>query len=117
MRRRARCREAGVATVLALPLLGALTLAAVLLAVVSGAVVAQRRVASAADLAALAGAAALARGGDGCEHASAVSRRNGAELVSCRASTTEVWLTVRTELPLRFGRSLTVSARSRAGPG
>lgn len=114
--RACRTSEAGSATVLVLPLVGALATATVLLAVVAGAVVAQRRVASAADLAALAGAAALQRGADGCAEAALVSRRNGGEVFSCRASATEVRVTVRAHGPRLLGRSLTVSAQARAGP-
>lgn len=116
MRARRRTCEAGSATVLVLPLLGALMVSTVLLAVVAGALVAQRRVAAAADLAALAGAGANQRGGDGCAEAAAISRRNGAEVVSCRVSAAEVRVTVRAQLPVSFGRSLTVSASARAGP-
>lgn len=116
MRARGRTGETGAASVLVLTLVGVLAAGTVLLAVVVGALVAQRRVASAADLAALAGAAALQRGADGCAAAAGVSRRNGAELVACRSSEGVVQVTVRTDLPVRFGRSLTVSARARAGP-
>ncbi len=116
MRARDRTSETGSATVLVVPLLGVLAMATVLLAVVAGAMVAQRRVASAADLAALAGAAALQRGADGCAEAAVVSRRNGGEMITCRASEEAVQLTVRVELPVQLGRSLTVSAQARAGP-
>jgi secretion/DNA translocation related TadE-like protein len=111
-----RGSERGSATVLALPLLGVLTVATVLLGFVAGAVVAQGRAAMAADLAALAGAAALQRGGDGCAEAAAVTLRNGAEVVSCRIGGAQVWLTVRCETAALFGRTLPVTARARAGP-
>ena len=117
MRRRDRASsERGSATVLALPLLGALAVTAVLLGFVAGAIVAQRQAATAADLAALAGAAALQDGGDGCAEAAAVTVRNDAEVVACLVSGAELRVTVRTETAALFGRSLTVSARARAGP-
>lgn len=116
MRRPRRVSERGSATVLVLPLLGALAVTAVLLGFVAGAVVAQRHAATAADLAALAGAAALQDGGDGCAEATAVTVHNDAEVVACRVSGAELQLTVRAETAALFGRRLTVSARARAGP-
>jgi secretion/DNA translocation related TadE-like protein len=116
MRAGGRTSERGSASVLVLTVFAALAVGTVLLAVVAGAVVAQRRAAAAADLAALAGAAALQRGADGCAAAAGVSRRNGAELLACRASGDVVQVTVGAELPVRFGRRLTVSAQARAGP-
>ena len=113
---RRRASERGSATVLALPLLGALTVAAVLLAFVAGAVVTQRRAASAADLAALAGATALLSGGDGCAEAATVALRNDASVASCEVDGTQLRVTVRAETAALFGRGLTVSARARAGP-
>jgi secretion/DNA translocation related TadE-like protein len=116
VRRPGRASERGSASVLALPLLGALAVTTVLLGLVAGAVVAQRQAAAAADLAALAGAAALQAGGDGCAEAAAVTVRNGAEVVSCLVAGAELRVTVRAETAALFGRSLTVSARARAGP-
>lgn len=114
---RVRTSQRGSATVLALPLLGALTVAAVLLAFVGGAVVTRRQVASAADLAALAGAAAIQHGLAGCAQAAAVAARNGAELDTCTVDGSEVRVVVRAGTAELLGRSLTVSARARAGPG
>lgn len=116
MRLPGRTTERGSATVLALPLLGVLAVATILFGFVAGAVAAQRRAATAADLAALAGAAALQGGGDGCAEAAAVTVRNDAEVVACVVSGAELRVTVRAETAALFGRSLTVSARARAGP-
>lgn len=116
MRPRCRSRQRGSASVLALPLLAALTIAAVLLAFVGGAVSTRRRVAAAADLAALAGAAELQRGGDGCTAAAALAARNDATLSSCRVAGPGLQVTVQAETATLFGRSLTVTARARAGP-
>lgn len=116
MRRRSRSSQRGSVTVLALPLLGALTVAALLLALVAGAVSARRRAAAAADLAALAGASAVQRGEDGCSAASSIAARNGAPLDTCVVEGAHVLVTARAETASLLGRGLTVSARARAGP-
>lgn len=112
-----RSSERGSATVLALTLLGALGLAGLLLSFVAGVLVTQRRVEAAADLAALAGASALQRAGDGCAAAREVARRNGAEVVACRALGAELRVAVHAETAGLLGHSLTVSGQARAGPG
>lgn len=114
---RARSSQRGSATVLALPLLGAVTVAAVLLAFAGGAVATRRHVASAADLAALAGAAAIQHGRAGCAAAAAVAARNHAELSACSVEGSQVRVVVRAETAPLLGRGLTLSARARAGPG
>ena len=108
--------ERGSASVLAVVLVGALSVAAVLVAAVGAVVADQRRVASAADLAALAGAAAVQSGRDGCASAGAVARRNEARLASCVVTGPVV--TVRTARDTRplLGRRLTVRSAARAGP-
>ena len=115
--RRVAVDERGSASVLAVVLVGALSVAAVLVAAVGAVVADQRRVASAADLAALAGAAAVQSGRDGCASAGAVAHRNAARLASC-VVTGQVVL-VRTHAadtaPL-LGRRLTVRSAARAGP-
>ena len=75
--------ERGAATVLAVSFLGVLVLVGAALGVVAAMVVAHRAAESAADLAALAGAGALADGGDPCAAAAAVATGNGARLDSC----------------------------------
>lgn len=117
MRQAGRFSERGSATVHAVTMLGALSLAGLLLAFVGGVLVAQRGVEAAADLAALAGASDLQDGGDGCAAAREVARRNGAEVVACRAADSELRVTVRAETAALLGRSLTVSGQARAGPG
>lgn len=108
--------QRGSASVLAVVLVGALSVAAVLVAAVGAVVADQRRVASAADLAALAGAAAVQSGGDGCASAAAVARRNAARLASCAVVGSAV--TVRTSRETRplLGTRLTVRSAARAGP-
>lgn len=117
MKRPRRSSQRGSATVLALPLLGTLTLAALLLALVGGALATRRSAASAADLAALAGAAAVQQGRDGCAEAAAIAARNGAVVSECRVEGRELRVTVRAEAARLFGRGVTVTARARAGPG
>jgi secretion/DNA translocation related TadE-like protein len=102
--------------VLALPLLGALTVAAVLLAYVGGALTTRRKVAAAADLAALAGAAELRTGGDGCAAAATVAARNGGTLGPCTVHGLDLSVTVTARTAPMLGRRLVVSARARAGP-
>ncbi len=76
--------ERGAVTMLVIPMLGVLVLAALLLAFQGGVVISQRRAQAAADLAALAGAAALQQGHAACDSAADVAARNGARLRSCR---------------------------------
>ena len=111
--------QRGAATVLVMPFVGVLALVTVVLAFQGGVLVTQRRVQAAADLAALAGAAALQRGDDGCVAASAVAGRNGARLSDCQVSGTagrDVVVTVERDGPAVLGRSVTVEASARAGP-
>jgi secretion/DNA translocation related TadE-like protein len=93
----------------------ALTVGALL---VVSAVVASHRAQSAADLAALAGAAALVGGetaASACSAGATMATRNGARLASCRAGPDlSVELTV--EVAATSGRVGTATARSRAGP-
>ncbi|GAA1733806.1 Rv3654c family TadE-like protein [Brachybacterium phenoliresistens] len=74
---------------------------------------AQARADTAADLAALAGADALAAGsGDPCPIAGEVARRNGAQLASCAVAGRDVIVTVAVDA----GALPPVSGRARAGP-
>lgn len=108
---------AGLVAVVAFGLLSILVLASV--ATSAG------RAASAADLAALAGADA-ARGlavGEPCKLAAEVARRNGAALTDCRRSGTggmivDVWTSVQLEPGTAWLEPLGAAAtgRSRAGP-
>ncbi|HLQ80886.1 MAG TPA: Rv3654c family TadE-like protein [Brachybacterium sp.] len=76
--------------------------------------IAQSRAATAADLASLAGADALAAAhGRPCDVAGEVAVRNGAELLSCEKRAWDVLVTVRVDASPLPG----ATARSRAGPG
>jgi secretion/DNA translocation related TadE-like protein len=103
-------------TVWVTPFVGLLALAALVLAFQGGVLVAQRRVQSAADLAALAGASALQRGDDGCAAAGMVARRNGAALRHCAVDAQELLVTVSRAGPRALGRAVEVRASARAGP-
>lgn len=99
----------GVVAVLVTVLFGAL---AVLSAVEAG-----HRAASAADLAALAGAASLAAESPterACDRAAAVAAANGAVLVDCVVRGEEVWLA--TTVSPAFRGLPAATARARAGP-
>ncbi|MDX6300752.1 MAG: hypothetical protein QOF53_1966 [Nocardioidaceae bacterium] len=111
-----RAGQEGSAAVLMVVLLGVLGAGALLVAAVGGAVVGQRRVESATDLAALAGAAAAERGQDACAAAEALLVRNRARLTACSLAGEVV--SVRAARPLRSlpGLRFTVSSRARAGP-
>lgn len=86
----------------------ALVLSLALVAVHSGAtLVAHRRTAVAADLAAVAGAVDAQRGGGGCDAAARIARANGRELADCVRDGEDVQVTVAGD-----GHE----ARARAGP-
>jgi len=86
-----RRTDSGAATAAAVACLGLLLLVGLALGEVGAWFAAHRQARAAADLAALAGAAALtgvpagAAGLDPCVAAAEVARRNGAEVTSCRA--------------------------------
>lgn len=109
--------ERGSATPFAIACLGLLVLLAAALGVVAAMVRAERQAQSAADLAALAAARALASGGDGCREGSRIAEANQAELVSCAVSGREVRLRVETGGPHWLGQVADLDAEARAGPG
>ena len=88
-------------------------------AALGDAVVARHQAESVADLAAVAGASAAERGGDGCSAAAAYAGSAGGRLLACRldeGGTLDVTVGLPTGPVLaRFGLP-TVSARARAGP-
>jgi secretion/DNA translocation related TadE-like protein len=114
--RPSRRQDRGSATVLALVMVGVVVAVTSGVAVLGTAVVDQRRVEAAADLGALAGAAALQRGERACVAAASVVERNGGRLSRCEPAGWNV--TVRVTRPTRtvLGMTWTVSSVSRAGP-
>ena len=107
--------ESGSASVLAVVVVAVLTAAAVLVSAFGGVVADQRRVESAADLAALAAAGALQVGGDPCQAAGSSTARNGARLAECLVTGEEVTVRV-TRSRVVLGHSLELTGRARGGP-
>lgn len=114
--RRRDHREDGVATILAVVLAGLLAVVGVLAGGLVAIVDTHRRSQSAADLAALAGATALAAGADACPAAGSIAGRNGAELVACRVIGRTVAVIVTVPAPGALGALPDPRARARAGP-
>jgi len=110
--------ERGAATVLVIAMAGLLLLVGAAAGVVGAIVTAHRRAQSAADLAALAGAASLAdhSGRDPCSTAGEVARANGAGLDSCTVEGADVLVEVSVSGPRWLGQDQDLSARARAGP-
>lgn len=106
----------GSATLLAVAMLGVLVLVGAALGVVAALVVAHREAQSAADLAALAGAAALADGGDACGRGGVVAGLNDARLVDCRVEGRDVRVRVQVVGPRWLGQHADLEAEARAGP-
>jgi secretion/DNA translocation related TadE-like protein len=104
-----------------LALVQVLLLVALAIAVIGGIAVTRQRVATVADLAALAGAQALA---DVCSAASAVATGNGMAVASCRTEEDDVLVEVDGPVPAAVARVLallghsapTVRQAARAGP-
>ncbi|HET6153836.1 MAG TPA: Rv3654c family TadE-like protein [Marmoricola sp.] len=105
----------GSGTVLALTVIILLVTVGLVATSATGAVVAQRRVQTAADLAALAGARAAQQGRDPCPAAAAIARRNGATTATCSSDGSDVLVTTTVTARLLPG-TRTLQARARAGP-
>ena len=99
------------------PFIGALALLTVLMAGVGGALVTVRRVQSAADLSALAGATAHAAGRTACPEVARVADRNGTTLDSCGVlEGGDVQVVVSASVRGPWPEPLRVRGRARAGP-
>jgi secretion/DNA translocation related TadE-like protein len=83
--------------------------------VVAGVLLQHRHVAGAADLAALAGAGALVRGGDACAAAERITRANQVDLSSCEIDGRTVYVKVDIEATTLFGIRYPVRAAAHAG--
>ncbi|MBF4767853.1 flp pilus-assembly TadE/G-like family protein [Nocardioides agariphilus] len=95
---------------------GVLMLVTGALAVMAGMFVAHRQAQAAADLAALAGAAASERGEDACHRAGAVAAANGATLDECAVEEATVTVTASVEGPSWLGQRGRLVGTARAGP-
>jgi secretion/DNA translocation related TadE-like protein len=83
---------------------------------VTALVATRHRVASAADLAALAGSRAGSEGRDGCAAARALASRNGARLERCRMDLDVATVTAVATARPWWGGPWTVRVRARAAP-
>jgi secretion/DNA translocation related TadE-like protein len=101
--------------VLVVAMAGVLMFVMVGLSAVGGLVTAQRRAQSAADLSALAAAAAVGVGA--CAEALRVASANGAALDGCVVEGRDVRVTVSVTGPHLVGRDPRITAEARAGPG
>jgi secretion/DNA translocation related TadE-like protein len=108
--------QRGSAAVQAVVLIGVLATVAVLVGGLGGVVADQRRVESAADLAALAAASAAQAGDEACAAARAFAGRNGARLISCVLAGQKVTVRVQRRTERVLGRRFTLVAQARAGP-
>lgn len=107
--------ERGSATVFVVIALALMLFAGSTVGAVGGIVVAHRRAQSAADLAALAGAAALGTAADPCAQARVVAEANAASLDACERSGADLTVVISVDCPrlIRWiGRS---AAKARAG--
>lgn len=111
----ARRDERGVATVVAIGLVGLLVLVAGTCAAVTVIVLSHRRAQVAADLAALAGAAALQRGADPCVAAATIAQRQGARVSRCVVDGPDVVVVTGVRVVRALGGT-ELPARARAGP-
>lgn len=109
-------RQEGVATVWALAWIAVcLTMGWVGL-VAAGAVAAQHHLDGSAELASLAGAAALQEGRDGCAVARQTAGDNGVHVVNCSLVAGDLVVAAEDTVPLPFGIDGTLSSAARAGP-
>lgn len=111
-----RGSERGSTTVFVMVCLTLLVLIAAALGLVSAMFVAHRQAQTAADLAALAAARALASGGSGCPVARRVAEANRAQLARCAVEGVTVSVEVTVAGPRWLGRQDELLARARAGP-
>jgi secretion/DNA translocation related TadE-like protein len=83
--------------------------------VLGGLLVGSRKASAAADLAALAGAAALQRGEDPCRAATGTVRANQARIRSCQVRGQDVFVRATRDVAV-LGRTVRVPGSARAGP-
>lgn len=109
--------ERGAASLLVVSCVALLLLIGCALGVVAAMVRAHRSAQSAADLAALAGAAAHQRGDRACVAAGSVAAANGATVDTCSTDGTDVLVIVTVPGPQWLGQTADLTAEARAGPG
>ena len=107
--------DTGSATIYVLGLTSVVWLAGLVVLLLAQIAIARARAATAADLAALAGAShVLSR--DSCEAAAKVAKAQGAELSSCRVDAWDVGVVVSVRLSGPLAHFPPAEARARAGP-
>ncbi len=111
-----RAGERGAATVLVVAMAAVVLLVGCAVAGAVGLVVEHRRAQAAADLAALAAAQALQRGGDACREAAGLATRNGARLAGCEVHGAEVEVSTAVPGPEVVPWPVEVTGTARAGP-
>lgn len=112
-----RLDDRGVATVWAAGAVTALIAVAIMVVYLGGVQVARQHAESAADLAALAGAARATAGEvDACAQARRVTERMRVDLSGCRLDGAQMRVEVRSPLTGPLARFGAVTARARAGP-
>ena len=116
-RERHRQTGRGSATIYAVAAMAAVSAMAVSALFLVAAAAAKHRASGAADLAALAGAAALRAGADPCEAAASIAARNGARLIECLPARGSVTVGVSAAAPRFLGLALRIPAHARAGQG
>ena len=120
MTRQARPRHArderGVATIVAVGLMGLLLAVTVVASGGTRVAVASHRAGAAADLAALAAAQAAQNGSDACAAAASVARANSGRVTACEPDGLAVRVTVAVDTPRMVGLVWSVPASARAGP-
>ncbi|HYF74897.1 MAG TPA: Rv3654c family TadE-like protein [Nocardioides sp.] len=109
--------ERGSASLFAVSCLALLLVLGAALGVVTAMVRAHRIAQSAADLAALSAATALAHGRDPCRAGAGTARANGAKLTGCEVIGREATIRVEVPGPHWLGQTGDLQAQARAGPG
>ena len=109
-------RERGSVTIHAVWVATVLCVVAIVMAQVATVVRIKHQVASAADLAALAGSRASLAGKDGCVAARAVARHNEARLVRCRMDLDVATVTARRHTSRWWGDRWAFEVEARAAP-
>lgn len=111
------CRsEAGAATAYAASIAVLLTTVALALTQMAGLVRLRHSVAAAADLSALAASRASVNGDHGCEAATAIARRNGARMLTCRMDFDVATITARGTSRTWWGHRWAFEQKARAAP-
>lgn len=108
--------ERGAASLAVVTMAAVLMLVAVAATMVVALVRTHRIAQSAADLAALAGAAAAQQGGDGCAAAAEVASANGGRLLGCTSVRAGTQVQVGVDATGWQGFRFELRARARAGP-